>query len=72
MTSLDSSAAPLLSRRSLGAISVFGGTISYCVMDAFVKLVANSFSVFEVTFFRMAFSVELRVGNTTLQDQQTR
>jgi drug/metabolite transporter (DMT)-like permease len=41
----------------MGALSVFGGTISYCIMDAFVKLVANAFPVFEVTFFRMAFSL---------------
>jgi hypothetical protein len=47
----------LLSRQTIGALSVFGGTVSYCVMDAFVKLVSNAFPVFEVTFFRMAFSL---------------
>jgi drug/metabolite transporter (DMT)-like permease len=57
MTSLDRADAPLLSRQSIGAVSVFGGTVSYCVMDAFVKLVSSSFPVFEVTFFRMAFSL---------------
>jgi drug/metabolite transporter (DMT)-like permease len=40
----------------VGAIYVLGGTISYCVMDGLVKWVAPSYPIFEITFFRMAFS----------------
>lgn len=57
MTSLDRAETSAISRQNIGALSVFGGTISYCVMDAFVKLVSKGLPVFEITFFRMAFSL---------------
>jgi drug/metabolite transporter (DMT)-like permease len=57
MTSLDHADTSRFSQHSIGALSVFGGSVSYCAMDAIVKLVSNVFPVFEISFFRLAFSL---------------